>query len=143
MKTRSGVFFLFLVTALALLVSCRGGRGDKEGWKYVGTIKDEKGAAVNVYLDTAHIEIDGDKRKFWIRYMALKPDAATKEEYVRQTGYWEIDCYDMSLYRLGEQYFSPTGVLLGKTEKRVREEYNSYQSLGSRMSDIACRYAGR
>jgi len=137
------MFFLLFVTTLVFLVSCRGGGTDKDGWKYVGTIKDEKGAAVNVYLDTAHIEIDGNTRKFWIRYMTSKPDAATGEEYIRQTGFWEIDCFDMTLYRLGEQYFSPTGQLLGKTEKRVREEYSSYDSLGAKMSEMACRYAGR
>ena len=143
MKKWSVLFFVFIILLLGLVVSCRGGGADKGGWKYVGTIKDEKGSAVNVYLDTTDLEIDGNKRKFWIRYMALKPDGDDQEEYVRQTGYWEIDCFDMSLYRLGEQYFSPTGQLLGKTEKREREEYNSYNSLGAKMSEMACRYAGR
>jgi hypothetical protein len=143
MKKRSGMIFLLFISALALLVSCRGGGEEKDGWKYIGTIKDEKGAAVNVYMDVAHLEIDGNKRKFWIRYMALNPEAETQEEYIRQTGYWEINCFDMTLYRLGEQYFSPGGKLLGKTEKRAREEYNSYESLGAKMSEMACRYAGR
>ena len=143
MKKRSGMFFLLLISVLGLVIACRGGGKDKDGWKYVGTIKDEKGAAVNVFMDTAHLEIDGNKRKFWIRYMALKPEGNTQEEYIRQTGYWEIDCFDMTLFRLGEQYFSPDGKLLGKTEKRVREEYSSYESLGAKMSEMACRYAGR
>ena len=129
------MIFLLFISALALLVSCRGGGEEKEGWKYIGTIKDEKGAAVNVYMDVAHLEIDGNIRKFWIRYMALNPEAETQEEYIRQTGYWEINCFDMTLYRLGE--------LLGKTEKRAREEYSSYESLGAKMSEMACRYAGR
>lgn len=143
MKKRSGMFFLLLISVLGLVIACRGGGKDKDGWKYVGTIKDEKGAAVNVYMDTAHLEIDGNKRKFWIRYMAFRPEGESREEYIRQTGYWEIDCFDMTLYRLGEQYFSPGGELLGKTEKRVREEYSSYESLGAKMSEMACRYAGR
>ncbi len=143
MKKRSGMFFLLLISVLGLVIACRGGGKDKDGWKYVGTIKDEKGAAVNVFMDTAHLEIDGNKRKFWIRYMAFRPEGESREEYIRQTGYWEIDCFDMTLYRLGEQYFSPDGKLLGKTEKRVREEYSSYESLGAKMSEMACRYAGR
>jgi hypothetical protein len=143
MKERSGMFFLLFVTALVLLISCRGGGTDKDGWKYVGTMKDEKGAAVNVYLDTANIEINGNKRKFWIRYVSSKTEGSKQEEYIRQTGYWEIDCFDMTLFRLGEEYFSPSGKLLGRTEKRVREEYSSYDSLGAKMSEIACRYAGR
>ncbi len=143
MKERSGLFFLLFVTTLIILVSCRGGGTDKDGWKYVGTIKDEKGAAVNVYMDTANLEIDGNKRKFWIRYVSSKTEGDKREEYIRQTGYWEIDCFDMTLYRLGEEYFSPSGKLLGRTEKRVREEYSSYDSLGARMSEMACRYAGR
>jgi hypothetical protein len=143
MKERSGMFFLLFATALVFLISCRGGGTDKDGWKYVGTMKDEKGAAVNVYLDTANIEINGNKRKFWIRYVSSKTEGSKQEEYIRQTGYWEIDCFDMTLFRLGEEYFSPSGKLLGRTEKRVREEYSSYDSLGAKMSEIACRYAGR
>ena len=142
MKIRSAMILLLFIPALVLMISCRGGDSEKGGWKFVGTIKDEKGAPVSVYMDVAHIEINGNNRKFWIRYMAHKP-GDNKEEYIRQTGYWEIDCYDMSLYRLGEQYFNPSGQLLGKTEKRERVEYKSYDSLGAGMSDMACRYAGR
>ena len=143
MKERSGMFFLLFVTALVCLISCRGGGSDNDRWKYVGTIKDEKGVDVNVYIDTANLEIDGNKRKFWIRYVGSKTEGEKREEYIRQTGYWEIDCFDMTLYRLGEEYFSPSGKLLGRTEKRVREEYSSYDSLGAKMSEMACRYAGR
>jgi hypothetical protein len=143
MTKGSGVFFSVLFLAISLLFSCRGGENDSEGWKYVATIKDEKGAPVNVYLDTANIEVNGNTRKFWIKYVATKDVDGNQEEYIRQTGYWEIDCFDRSLFRLAEEYFSPTGKLLGKTEKRVREEYSSYQSLGAKMSDMTCRYAGR
>lgn len=143
MAKRSRLLFLVSFPLLILLFSCRGGENGKGGWKYVATIKDEKGADVSVYLDTANLEIDGNKRKFWIKYVALKGEGDTKEEYIRQTGYWEIDCFDRSLYRLAEEYFSPSGKLLGRTEKRVREEYSSYSSLGAKMSDMACRYAGK
>ncbi|MCI0482659.1 MAG: hypothetical protein L0213_13850 [Candidatus Dadabacteria bacterium] len=144
MAKRSGLFLLMLFSVFILLVSCRGENGENAEWKYVSTIGDEKGREVIVYLDTANIEIDGNKRKFWIKYISAKPgEGGKKEEYIRQTGYWEIDCYDRSLYRLAEEYFSPSGKLLGRTEKRVREEYSSYSSLGAKMSDIACRYAGK
>ncbi len=124
------------------MFSCRGEKGTVDNWKYVGTIKDEKGNEVGVFMDMANLEIDGNKRKFWIRYMGIK-DAKTGEKYIRQTGYWEIDCYDRTLFRLGEEYYSPEGTLQGRSEKRVREEYSSYESLGAKMSDIACRYGGK
>ncbi|MEW6145405.1 MAG: surface-adhesin E family protein [Thermodesulfobacteriota bacterium] len=143
MTKRSGVVYIALFSALILLFSCRGGESDNDSWKFVATIKDEKGADVDVYLDTANIEINGDTRKFWIKYVATKEVDGAREEYVRQTGYWEINCFDRSLYRLAEEYFSPSGKLLGRTEKRVWEEYSSYQSLGAKMSDMACRYAGQ
>lgn len=144
MARRSGLFFLMIFSVFIVLVSCRGEKTDKDGWKYVSVIGDEKGREVIVYLDTANIEIDGNKRKFWIRYVASKTgEGDNRDEYIRQTGYWEIDCYDRTLYRLAEEYFSPSGKLLGRTEKRVREEYSSYSSLGAKMSDIACRYAGK
>ena len=144
MAKRSGLFFLMLFSVFTVLVSCRGEKTDKDRWKYVSVIGDEKSRKVTVYLDTANIEIDGNKRKFWIRYVASKAgEGDNRDEYIRQTGYWEIDCYDRSLYRLAEEYFSPGGKLLGRSEKRVREEYSSYSSLGAKMSDIACRYAGK
>ncbi len=144
MAKRSGLFLLMLFSVFILLVSCRGEKTERDGWKYVSVIGDEKGRKVTVFLDTNNIEIDGNKRKFWIKYVAAKPGGGDdRGEYIRQTGYWEIDCYDRSLYRLAEEYFSPGGKLLGRTEKRVREEYGSYQSLGAKMSDIACRYAGK
>ena len=144
MVRRSGLFLLVIFSVFIVLISCRGEKPDKDRWKYVSVIGDEKGRKVTVYLDTANIEIDGNKRKFWIKYVASKgADGKDRDEYIRQTGYWEIDCYDRSLYRLGEEYFNPGGKLLGRTEKRVREEYSSYSSLGAKMSDIACRYAGK
>jgi hypothetical protein len=143
MTKRSGIAYLALFSALIFLFSCRSGESDNEGWKFVATIKDEKGADVSVYLDTANIEVNGNTRKFWIKYVATKEVDGAREEYIRQTGYWEIDCFDRSLFRLAEEYFSPSGKLLGRTEKRVREEYSSYASLGGKMSDMACRYAGK
>jgi hypothetical protein len=144
MAKRYGLFLLMVFSVFILLASCRGENGESTEWKYITRIGDEKGREVIVYLDTDNIEINGNKRKFWIKYVATKPgEAGKQEEYIRQTGYWEIDCYDRSLYRLAEEYFSPSGKLLGRTEKRVREEYGSYQSLGAKMSDMACRYAGK
>ncbi len=144
MAKRTALLFLIIFSVFIGFISCRGEKPDKERWKYVSVMGDEKGREVAVYLDTSNIEIDGNKRKFWIKYVATKTgEAGKKEEYIRQTGYWEIDCYDRSLYRLAEEYFSPGGKLLGRTEKRVREEYSSYSSLGAKMSDIACRYAGK
>ncbi|MFI5324336.1 MAG: surface-adhesin E family protein [Thermodesulfobacteriota bacterium] len=142
MLRKSGVIYLILFSLLVLTFSCRGNKGTEKNWKYVGEIKDEKGNGVQVFMDMANLEIDGNKRNFWIRYMAVK-DPKTGEKYIRQTGYWEIDCFDMTLYRLGEEYYNPEGKLLGKSEKRVREEYSSYESLGAKMSDVACRYAGK
>ena len=124
------------------MFSCRGEKGTVDNWKYVGTIKDEKGNEVGVFMDMANLEIDGNKRKFWIRYMGIK-EGKTREKCIRQTGYREIDCYDRTLFRLGEEYDNPEGTLLAKSEKRVREEYSSYESLGAKMSDVACRYAGK
>ncbi len=144
MHRRYGILLLIIFSAFAVLVSCRGDKSGQHEWKYVSVIGDEKGRKVVVYLDTDNIEIDGKKRKFWIKYVATKTgEGGKEEEYTRQLGYWEIDCFDRSLFRLGEQYFSPTGQLLGRTDKRVREEYSSYSSLGAKMSDIACRYAGK
>ena len=142
MFRRSGAILLILFSLLIFMFSCRGEKGAVDNWKYVGTIKDEKGNEVGVFMDMANLEIDGNKRKFWIRYMGIK-EGKTREKYIRQTGYWEIDCYDRTLFRLGEEYYSPEGTLLAKSEKRVREEYSSYESLGAKMSDIACRYAGK
>lgn len=136
------VLLMFVILAGAVMASCRGQAGSQGGWKYIAEIKDERGKPVTVYMDLENIEIDGNTRKFWIRYMGQMPDG-TGKEYIRQVGYWEINCFDRSLYRLGEEYYSPDGKLLGRTEKRVREEYSSYDSLGSKMSDVACRYAGK
>jgi Surface-adhesin protein E len=141
MFRKSGASFLIFLSLVMLIFSCRGDKGTEDNWKYVGTIKDEKGQEVNVVMDMANLEINGNKRRFWIRYMDLK-GPKTGERYIRQTGYWEIDCQDRTLYRLGEEYYNPEGKLLGKTEKREREEYSSYDSLGAKMSDVACRYAG-
>jgi Surface-adhesin protein E len=142
MYRKTGSIFVILFSLLVLMFSCRGEKGTENHWKYVGDIRDEKGNDVQVFMDMANLEIDGNKRRFWIRYMDIK-DPKTGERYIRQTGYWEIDCYDRTLYRLGEEYYNPEGKLLGKTEKKEREEYSSYDSLGAKMSDVACRYAGK
>ena len=144
MYRRSPLAIVMLFSILTLFFSCRGDESANDSWKYVGPINDEKGASVQVYMDVANMEISGNKRKFWIKYVAGKEgQGGSPEQYIRQTGYWEIDCFDRSLFRLAEEYYSPGGEVLGKTEKRVREEYSSYESLGAQMSDVACRYAGK
>jgi hypothetical protein len=142
MLRKSCVFFLILVSIAVLMLSCRGNKGTESDWKYVGTIKDKKGQAVEVLMDMAHLEINGNTRRFWIRYMDIK-DPKTGARYIRQTGYWEINCFDRTLYRLAEEYYNPEGQLLGSTEKKERVEYSSYESLGAKMSDVACRYGGK
>ncbi len=142
MFKRLPMFCLLLLSAMLFIASCRGDGGSQGKWKYIGKIKDEKGQYISVYLDLSNIEINDNKRKFWIKYVAKKGDASG-EEYIRQIGYWEVDCADKSLYRLGEEYYDPNSNLLGRSEEKVREEYSSYESLGAKMTDVACRYAGR
>lgn len=142
MFNRLLIFCLLFVSVGFFVVACRGDSGSQGKWKFIGKIKDPDGNYVSVFLDLSKIEINDTKRKFWIKYMAAKGDASG-EEYMRQLGYWEVDCLDKSLYRLGEEYYSPDSRLLGRSEEKVREEYSSYESLGAKMTDVACKYAGR
>lgn len=135
-------FALILLTLTVFFFSCGGDNKTEEKWKYVGAIKGDKEQTISVYMDMSNIEINDNKRKFWIRYMDSKGDGSG-EQYVRQIGYWEVDCFDKTLFRLGEEYYGPNDQLLGRSEERVREEYSSYESLGAKMSDVACRYAGK
>lgn len=135
---------LFLSVCM-FLSSCGGGEsgdGLGESWKYLGDMKAEKGVSVSVYIDTDSIEVDGNIRKFWIRYMARKTDDKDDEGYVRQLGYWEVDCFDRKLFRLKEEYYSPSSKIIGSSDERKQEEYSDDQSLGAKMSYAACRYAG-
>lgn len=136
------MFALIILTLTVFFISCGGENKTEENWKYVGSIKGKKGQTISVYMDMPNIEINDNKRIFWIRYMDPGGDGGG-ETYVRQIGRWEVDCFDKTLFRLGEEYYGPNNQLLGRSEKRVREEYSSYESLGAKMSDVACRYAGR
>lgn len=123
------------------LVSCTGDEGSSdEGWKYVGDVRDEKGAYVSVYIDLDDMLIEGNIRKFWIRYYAAKN--GSDEKYIRQIGMWEVNCYDGTLYVLGEEYYGVEGQVLGRTEERIKEDYKE-DSLGNKLVSSACRYAGR
>ncbi|MEQ9617955.1 MAG: hypothetical protein RIG61_02145 [Deltaproteobacteria bacterium] len=136
------VFALILLTLTVFFFSCGSDNKTDERWKYVGGIKGEKEQTISVYMDMSNIEIDDNKRKFWIKYMDFKKDGSA-EQYIRQTGYWEVDCFDRNLFRLGEEYYGPDNQLLGRSEERVKEESASSESLGAKMADVACRYAGR
>ncbi len=135
---------LIIIAVLFLgLVSC--GKDDEasdDGWKYVGDVRDEKGGYVSVYLDQNNMLIEGNIRKFWIRYYADNGGDDNKEKYIRQIGFWEVDCQDRTLYVLGEEYYGSDGRLLGRTEERAKEDYTK-NSLGDKMTYAACRYAGK
>lgn len=113
-----------------------------DGWKYVGDVGDKKGGYVSVYIDLNDMQIEGNIRKFWIRYYAKKSGGEKEERYIRQIGYWEVDCQDRTLYRLGEEYYGSNSQLLGRTEERIKENYKE-ESLGDKLAYAACRYAGR
>lgn len=133
---------VFSVLASALVISCKGDPEPDSGWKLVASIADENERPVTVYMDLKSIEINDNTRKFWIRYVGWKPEN-TSETFIRQTGYWEVDCFDRTLYRLGEEYYNPEGMLTGKSDERVKEEYTSDETLGAKLAAMACRYAGR
>lgn len=133
---------VFSVLASALMLSCKSAPGPAENWKFVAKIADENEKPVAVYMDLKSIEINDNIRKFWIRYVGSKP-GDTGETFTRQTGYWEVDCFDRTLYRIGEEYYNPEGMLTGKNDKREKEEYNSDEALGAKLASMACRYAGR
>ena len=133
---------VFSVLASALMLSCKSAPGPDDGWKFVAKIADENEKPVAVYMDLKSIEINDNIRKFWIRYVGHKP-GDTGETFTRQTGYWEVDCFDRTLYRIGEEYYNPEGMLTGKNDKREKEEYDSDEALGAKLAAMACRYAGR
>lgn len=136
------ILLLFVTLILCCgLVSCRSNdSGSQDGWKYVGDVRDESGQYVSVYIDLDDMIIEDNIRKFWIRYYAAKSDS--EEKYIRQIGFWEVDCTGGDLFVLGEEYYGPDGQLLGRSEERIKEEYEE-SSLGDKLSSSACRYAGR
>ena len=131
---------LILIVFSIGLLSCGGEDNTYEGWKYVGELRDEKGQKVKVYMDTNNFTVEGNIRKFWIRYYT-KTDVSENTEYIRQIGYWEVDCQDRTLFRLGEEYYGPDSELLGREEKRVKEDYKE-GSLGQKLASAACRFGG-
>ena len=135
---------LIIVAVLFLgLVSCgKDNETTYDGWKYVGDVGDEKGGYVSVYIDINDMQIEGNIRKFWIRYYAKKSGEDNKEKYIRQIGFWEVDCQDRTLYVLGEEYYGSDARLLGRTQERVKENYKK-DSLGDKLAYAACRYAGK
>ena len=138
--------YLFLVLAAILFVGLQScGSGDNASddiGKYVGDVKDEKGGQASVYIDLKNMQIDGQIRKFWISYYGYKSTGEGKESYMRQTGFWEVDCLDRKLSVLQEEYYGPQGQVLGRTEERFKEEYTE-GSIGDKIASTACRYAGR
>jgi len=138
--------YLFLIVAAVLFVGLQScGSGDNtsdDTGKYVGDVKDEKGRQVSVYIDLKNMQVDGQIRKFWIRYYSAKSDGENKESYMRQVGFWEVDCLDRTLHVLEEEYYSPEGQVLGRTNERVKEDYEE-GALGDKLASAACRYAGR
>gem|GEM_PF-1287379 len=142
-KTLSKLTLIIFAVLFLGFFSC--GKDDEtsyDGWKYVGDVRDENGSYVSVYIDLNDMQIEGRIRKFWIRYYANKNGEDNKEKYIRQIGYWEVDCQDRTLYVLGEEYYGSDAHLLGRTEKRVKENYEK-DSLGDKLASAACRYAGR
>jgi len=135
---------LFIIAVLFMgLFSC--GKDDEstyDGWKYVGDFRDEKGGYLSVYIDLTDMHIEGNIRKFWIRYYAKKSGGEDEDRYIKQIGFWEVDCQDRTLYRLGEEYYGSDARLLGRTEERIKENYKK-DSLGDKLAYAACRYAGR
>jgi Surface-adhesin protein E len=138
--------YLFLVIAAILFVglhSC--GSDDKTSddiGKYVGDVSDKKGGTVSVYIDLKNMQIEGQIREFWIRYYGKKSIGKSKESYMRQIGFWEVDCQDRTLHVLSEEYYGVDGQVLGRTEERFKEDYKE-GSLGDKLASAACRYAGR
>ena len=141
MKYYSVLFLFVTLIICGGFVSCSNNDpGPQDGWKYVGDVRDESGQYVPVYIDLEDMVIEDNIRKFWIRYYATKSDS--KEKYIRQIGFWEVNCNDRALYVLGEEYYGPDGTLLGRSEKRMKEDYKD-GSFGDKLASVACRYAGR
>lgn len=134
---------VLMFTVMFLALSCDKGDGPAGKWKFVGNIKDENARFIDVYIDLDNIEIHDNIRKFWVKYIAQKGETKEEGTYIRQTGFWEVNCNDRTLYRLAEEYYNPNSVLLGRTEEKMREDFSSEDSLGAKMGAAACRYAGR
>ncbi len=136
--------FLFITAVLFIgLVSCGKDEDSSDsGWKYVGDVVGEDGGLVSVYIDLNDMVVEGNIRKFWIRYYAEKSTTGSGEKYIRQLGFWEANCNDWTLYVLGEEYYGVNGELLGRMEERTLEKYKK-GSLGDKLAAAACRYAGR
>lgn len=142
-KSFSRLLFLILLVLFTGLISCgNDNESSEKEWKYVGEVRDEKGKPVSVYIDLKNMQVNENIRKFWIRYYANKNESESEEKYIRQKGFWEVDCQDRTLYVLEEEYYDPEGQVLGKSEQRKKEEYDE-NSIGSKLSSAACRYAGR
>lgn len=144
-KTRKLKYLLLLVASMVLIGagSCVGeDEPSLDVGKYVGDVRDEKGGQVSVYIDLKNMQIDGQIRKFWIRYYGNKNVGEAKESYMRQIGYWEVNCLDRALYVLEEEYYGPDGQVLGKTNKKIKEEYEE-GTIGDKLSSAACRYGGK
>jgi hypothetical protein len=142
-KILSKLTLIIIAVLFMGLFSC--GKDDEatyDGWKYVGDVKGGKGGDVSVYIDLDDMLIEGSMRKFWIRYYAKKGSGENQGNYIRQIGYWEVDCQDRTLYRLGEEYYGSDARLLGRTEERIKEDYKK-DSLGDKLASTACRYGGR
>ena len=88
------------------------------------------------------MHIEGNIRKFWIRYYAKKDGGQSKETYIRQLGFWEVDCNNRTLYVVGEEYYGEDGQVLGRSEERLKEDYKQ-GTIGDKLASAACRYAGR
>lgn len=129
--------------ASALAFSCGGGDSGKDGWKYLGDLPQQSGKTVSVYIDTGSIEVNDNIRTFRIQYLERDPDDQSDPGYVRQLGYWEVDCFDRKLFRIKEEFYTPSSKLIAVEDERVEEEYAGDESLGAKMSFAACRYAGR
>jgi len=143
LKSFSRHLFLILLVLFTGFISCgNGNESSEKEWKYVGEVRDEKGKPVSVYIDLKNMQVNENIRKFWIRYYANKNDSEPEERYIRQKGFWEVDCQDRTLYVLEEEYYDPEGQVLGKSEQRKKEEYDE-NSIGSKLASAACRYAGR
>ena len=124
------------------LFSCGNNGSSDHEWTYLGEVRDEKGKFVSVYIDLKNMQVEDKIRTFWIRYYAPTNDSESEEKYIRQLGLWEVDCQDRKLYVLEEEYYGPDGQVLGRSDKRIKEEYDE-NSIGNKMSAAACRYAGR
>lgn len=142
--TQIKYLFLLIFSIFIIGLSSCGSDDERslDAGKYVGDVRDEKGGQVSVYIDLKNMQIDGQFRKFWIRYYGNKNVGETKESYMRQIGHWEVDCLDRTLYVLEEEYYSPEGKVLGRTDERKEEKYNE-GALGDKLASAACRYGGR